>query len=395
MEFYQKYEDPVGPLLKSRLEDVVIEERFGTESKDKLKKLVSDLLSAEMQLVSVGALIDQVKHLTKTAFFDEAVDKIIEAKERGKFTAFMLSQLVDQAKQLGSTKMETRRYLAEVDKRIERRARVDGKKVPMLLIDPIDESIKGLDRGQLGLVMAPPSGGKGLSLIWFTVAYALQKLNVVHLSLEDPKSLVEDRLDASITGIPLNKLRHLPNRFKKRFKRLRKRFNGKIRLIDGTGDEEWTVTRLDKLHDRLCKEGFIPDAYIIDYDEYLTAEEKFKGDSARRMEFDYIYKRLVRFAAKHKVILWIAAQTVRKTELQKVITGKDVAEDFSKIRKAFMVMAIGRIKDYPKMRHLFIAKHRDDKAQFGVDILTDFDSAIFYDREATLEWARKERRKKE
>ena len=382
--FYEKYEEPVGSMLRSDAEDIALQERIGADGKRKLKLLLDTILGTKMENVSVKALEDRVKALKRTAFYDSAVDEILNAQDQDKLTAETLATLVERAnKELYSNGVVTRDYFNDIEGRIIRRKHWDeGHKYPWICIDPLDEKIKMLGRGQFGIFIGSYNSGKGLALIHVATAYLLQGLNVLYLTLEDPLDMVENRFDASLTGIPLNKLNNLPIKLKNRFLRMKRLMRGKIHIIDGT-DGGWSISRIEQEWDHLRQRGFVADAIIIDYDDEIECEKQFKGESARRFEFAEIYRRMRRLAVKTDTIVWSAAQTKAKGEKQKVIRGTDAAEDISKVRKAFLAIGIGQDKNMVDKKFLYVARHRGDRSRFGVTICTDFESAIFYDREAT------------
>ena len=131
------------------------------------------------------------------------------------------------------------------------------------------------------------------------------------------------------------------------------------------------------------REGFVADVIVIDYDDELECEKQFKGESARRFEFAEIYRKLRRLAVKLDVILWTAAQATRKGEGKRVLTMSDVAEDYSKVRKAFLGISIGSDPKVPALKVLYVMRHKDGRSRFGVEIMSNFASAIFYDAEAS------------
>lgn len=386
--FYEKYEEPIGAMLKSEVDDLA-GGKLGADSRQRLKELVLKIQGGKVEAVSVQALVDRVKSLRKTAFYDTAVEEMLTAHEEGTLSSNFIADLVERAnKELSADKIISHDYYDGLEKRIARRATDDSKRYPLSLIDPLDEKLQKLaGRGHLCLFMAPPNAGKGLALIHMAVAYALQGLNVLHITLEDPKEEVENRLDSCMTGIPLDKLKVLPNRLRKRWLRQRKHMRGKIKIIDGT-DGGWGVTQVEKAWEQEKREGFVADVVIVDYDDEIECEKKFKGDAARRFEFAEIYRRLRKMAAKLDVILWTAAQGKRDTEGRKVLTMKDVAEDISKIRKAFVAIGIGSVPDIDNMKFLYVMRHKVGRSRFGVKIMSNYAAAIFYDREATMRMRR-------
>jgi replicative DNA helicase len=393
--FWEKYEEPLGAMLQSEVTEAASKERLGAEAKQKLKDLVTKIQRAGAEAVSVKALVDRVKALKQASFYSNGVDEIIAAHEEGTLSAHLLQELVERAnRELTSNTTEVTEYFTELEKRIERRSLWDEKRSPMFLIDALDEKISGPERGHLAFFLAPPNAGKGLALIHMGQAYALQGLKVLHLTLEDPKDVVENRLDASMTGIPLDRLRVLPNRLRKRWKRARRHMRGNYRIVDGT-EGGWTIARMEQLLDQEKRNGFEADVFIVDYDDEIICEKVFKGESARRFEFAEIYRRMRQAAVKHHVIWWTAAQSTRKGEHKKFLTMTDVAEDISKVRKAFLAIGIGADPKVEDMKGLYVIRNRcGGRSRFGVEIMSDFASAIFYDRERSLRMRRLRDREK-
>ena len=384
LTFYEQYQEPIGAMLRSKVDELA-GRNMGAESKDKLRELITTIQSGQMELVSVKALIDRVKSLKKATFYDTALDEMLTAQDKGELDSELLASLVERAnRELSADQIISTDYFNEdeLKKRIERRELWHDNKYPLFLIPELDNKIKGIGRGHLGMFVAPPNAGKGPALLHMDVAYAIQGLNVLHITLEDPKEEVENRLDAILTGIPLNKLRVLPNRLKKRWRRASRRMHGRIKIIDGT-DGGWTITMVERAWENEKRNGFTADAITIDYDDELECEKQFKGESARRFEFAEIYRRLRRLAAKLDVIVWTAAQGTKATEGKKVITMKDVAEDFSKVRKAFLAIGIGADPKVANLKFLNVMRHRLDRSRFGVEVMSNFEAAIFYDVEAS------------
>ncbi len=392
VDFYTKYSDPIGGMLRHHAEDIAHQQKLGSEAKKKLAELINLVLGTKLEAVSVRALEDSVKTVRHQAFYEQAIEEIISSHETGKLSARTLEDLVERAnRELNASKIQSIDYFANLAKRIERREHfADGKKFPQLLIDELDLKIRAIGRGHTGLWLAPYSSGKGMALVHLDVAYALQSLNVLHITLEDPVDEVEDRLDASISGLLLGKLVKVPNKLKKRFERQRKLIHGRIRIVDGTA-EQYTPSKIERCWEQHCAEGFVADVVIVDYDDYVVCEKQFKGESVKRFEMDENYRRFNRFAAKRQIIFWTASQTGRAGEGKKLISGKEASEDINKIRKVFLAIGIGIDPDVENGKYLYVCRHRLDRSRFGVTIVADFARATFYDRAATLALAKKRR----
>jgi hypothetical protein len=396
LKFYETHEEPVGVLLRSEVDEIVLERRLGPETRKKLKVILDTIQGNKLDLVSVKALENRVKKLRRASFYSTAVDEILTANEKNKLSPALLEEIVAKANtELRDNSIVFRDPFGEgqLDKRIQRRlAWEEDHKFPLLFIHELDEKIKMIGRGHIGLFLAPYASGKGFALLHVAIAYAMQGLKVLHISLEDPKEEVEDRFDSNLTGLPKNRLSKLPNKLRKRFKRAAKVLKGNVRFIDGT-EGGWTVSRIQRAWELAKLEGFEADAIVVDYDDEIECEKQFKGESARRMEFSEIYKALRRLAAKLNVILWTAAQGNKESEGKKVVTGKFAAEDISKIRKVFVAIGIGTDPESAFVKHLFVARHRLDRSRFGVDIVTNFGESLFYDRKASFEYNRNKSKK--
>ena len=154
----------------------------------------------------------------------------------------------------------------------------------------------------------------------------------------------------------------------------------RLKIIDGT-EGGISVLRIEEIWERERNRGFTADVVVIDYDDEIKPPRK---QEERRFEFADIYRSLRTFAAQKQVIVWTAAQTGRKTENMKVITAAATAEDISKIRKATLAIGIGKGDWGENSRYLYVAAHKFDKMHVGCNIMGDFGSGIFYDREATM-----------
>jgi replicative DNA helicase len=383
VDFWEKYNDPIGPMLATEIADAVATAKINSAGQAKVKALIREVKDTDIEILSINALIDRVKQLHKTSFDETAMTELITAFEKGEFTASVLHGVIERAqKELHSNGMVSHSYFDGLAARMKRRAKWDASRIPKLLIEPLDERTPIINKGQFAIWLAPPSGGKGLALIHTSMNYAMQGFNVVHFTLEDNLTLVEDRMDAAITGIPIQRLKELPNRLRNRFEQMQKQIRGNLRVIDGT-DETYTVSRIENEVEELAREGFVADVVVVDYDEEIKCERKITGEGFRRFEYEEIYTRMRRAARKLNVIFWSAAQTVRAAEGKRIITMKDTAESFAKMRRVFQAFTIGYDPENPHIKTIYVAKNRLGRGKFSVDIVSDYESALFYDREAT------------
>lgn len=397
IDWWHEYREPIGPMLGVEVQNLIREGRvanvrIGQRQKEELRELVDRIRKGDTGLVAVEALEKRIIDYKTRQAKRDAIQKLLDYQEKGELTDDRFLRVIYEAtKRFGQTG-KIIDYETTVKKRIARRQREQLRKFPFLFIDPLDREVKTIPRGAVGLLIAKYKRGKSLGLTWIARAMALQGYNVLYFTLEDPQDTVEDRFDACMTGVPLKQLNERSNTFRKRFRRARKLLRGKIKIYDGT-EGGMSVARMEEVWERCRNQGFTADVVIIDYDDEIQPPEAYKSDSGRRREFADIYRELRRFASKKDVYLWTAAQTRRGKDDAYIVTGDEIAEDISKVRKVGMCIGIGaayKPRD-PKVgwnenngRYLYIAAHKWDKQKVGWPIMADMDRAIFYDQEATM-----------
>lgn len=381
LDFWHKHKSPIGGMLRTEIS--VYTEDHGTADKKKklLRKLVDRIHNQDP--VAVSAIEDKVLSYLKKKLLKDAVEKLIDLQAEGELT---VDSFQEEAKKLRDYSGRRRRGVTDFfsrksfEARQHRRAHAATQKRPLLMIDDLDSRTRMLGRGDIGLVVGLFKKGKSLLLSHIADAYAKQGLKVLFLTLEDPVEEVEDRMDANVAYMPINKLEKLPRKLRRRFKKFSKRIRGRIKIVDCT-DGNLTVREIDDIYEQQRDEGFVADVIIVDYDKEIKAHAKYRE---RRFEFEEIYTDLRQLASRKGVILWTAAQAKRMKESMKIITGDMVGEDIGKPQKVTMMIGIGQGTSHPKARYLFVAFNKRGKAQIGCEIISDTDRGLIYDREATM-----------
>lgn len=392
LDWWQKYREPIGGMLKSEIQEHIYQnkDKIGRKTKDKLLGMLEEIRSNH-SLVAVEALEHKVRVYKNRRAKQHAIMKLIEMQEKGELEGEQgdarFQRVIQETLENFKSDYKVTSFFSakELGHRILRRQQELGKRWPTLLIPEIDNHVRAITRKGLGLVLALYKVGKSICLIWIAHAMAWQGYNTLFFTLEDPKELVEDRLDALFTGMSMSELSERPHKLKRRLKKARERILGRIKIIDAT-DGGWTVARIEEAWEAERNRGFTADCVIIDYDDEIQAVGKYPGESARRMQFAEIYRDLRGFAARNELFVWTAAQTKRGSENRMIVRGGDVAEDISKIRKVSFCLGVGAGPSEWKSddaRHLFIAAHKFDKQHMGWNIMGSFAHAMFYDREAT------------
>ncbi len=391
LRYWDKYKHPVGDMLRTEVLDWTRKGSISEKRKQGLLDYVEKINKKE--LIAVDAIEDKVIAFKQEKLKSEAIQELIERQQNGELSNEAWLEICgDAVKNFSQTQFEVSDFFAnkELEKRLLRRGSWRDKRYPLLMIDPLDDRIKAIAPGHIGLAVAPWKRGKSLFLLHIALAYALQNLNGLFFTLEDPKEDVEDRLDAAVTSLPISRLHELPKKVKKRFQRFKSIIRGRVKVVDAT-EGGLSLKKIEEIWELERNRGFQADFIIIDYDDEISPP---KRRDQRREEFADIYRSFRQLCAKRQLLGWIAAQTKRKTEDKKIITGDDLAEDISKIRKVTLALSLGKGEWGDDSIYLYVMAHKMDRSHVGWNIMSDKNRMLIYDREKTLKRMKEERKKK-
>lgn len=385
LKFWQEYGSPIGGMLKVEIQDAARQLHIEGKRKEKLVDLV-ERINNEENLAPVQAVEQKIIDYKNRRAKEQAIRQMIDLQEQGQLTDERMAKIMSGLLRNFGEQYKVIDYMNSVEQRVARRRLDSVVKYPFLLIHPIDEHVRALSRGNLGMALAQYKIGKSLFLAWLANAYALQHYKVLYFTLEDPAEEVEDRLDAIFTRIKTRELGSSPDQVVERFNQQREYIKGDIRIV-AAEEGGMTVAKMETLWEQQRNSGFNADVVIVDYDDEIEPPQRHdkRTDASRRFEFADIYREMRRFAKRRDIFLWTAAQARRGKEQQTVIRGEDAAEDISKIRKVALCIGIGVYPDWgPNARFLYIAAAKFDTQRVGWPIMADPESATFYDAEETF-----------
>lgn len=380
LDHYERYREPIKDMLSAEILDHCRKNKLNGSGQVELVSYAKKLL--KKKVVAADSIADKIIQFKRERRKAAAVEEMIELQGRGELTDEAWLELSRKAIE---SMTENPYYVSdyfddeELSKRIDRRRSRSDNRFPFLLIEGIDTQVRAIAKGHLGLVMAPYKRGKSLMLIWIAVAYVLQRLNVLFITLEDPPQDVEDRFDACITNLPINKLQTMPKTLRDRFRYFKRLIRSRLKIVDRT-EHKTTVRDIEAIYEDERNKGFIADAIIVDYDDEVAASKK---NNERRLEMADIYRDFRQLASRRSVLLWTAAQSKRATAMKKQLGGDDLAEDISKIRKVAMALSLGAGDWGPDSIYLWVAAHKFDKQHCGANIMTDKKRMMIYDRVKT------------
>jgi len=240
-------------------------------------------------------------------------------------------------------------------------------------LDSDDVLEGGIGRGELGLLMAAPGGGKTMGMLNFAKGALFHGYNVSYYSLEIPLKKLNRRFDMSIAGMTKQELAANPNRAIKRINRASKILKSRLRTYHFPSGA-LTVPQLQAHIRQEMAFGFKPDVVFVDYDKLLKPYPGTeKAERHERIEQNVLYLRGV--ASELSVGMWSGHQLTRSRsqEDMDVRTMEDTAESFAVQHHADVSFTINQTLTEMRNRiaRLFGAKVRDGESSSVIRVVFD------------------------
>ncbi len=253
-------------------------------------------------------------------------------------------------------------YYEGYENRIARRRTMQDEAIPTLIKD-LDRAMNGgLRRKELGVLMGPPGRGKTLGLIHMAKAASLFGKSVVFYTCEMSEDRIADRLDSSLSGVPLRKLRSEGAEVSKKLKGL---VRPEKLIIKEWPMKKATPNMLRAHMDGLIGNGNRPDLMIVDYGDILASARKYQD---RRHEVASNFAELRAMGAEYDIAVWTGTQANRKSLSKENVTVDDIAESFEKVAISDVIIGLCQTgaEREDSMLRLFIAKNRDNPSVFSL-----------------------------
>lgn len=191
-------------------------------------------------------------------------------------------------------------------------------------VEPLDEQILGLARGDLGIIAAPAGRGKSAILINFAVNASMSGYSVLYITVADQgKDELAPRFDTCILEEPMPR-GATEMVLAERHKRAAKRLSGRLWLADYT-DRECSLIDIER-----AIRARQADLVIVDHADDVVSP--YSGDpTVTRHSLRVVYMALKKFSVKYNVPIWTASQASEFswtmpaagiTELAEAKTGK-------------------------------------------------------------------------
>ena len=261
-----------------------------------------------------------------------------------------ISKTINDALKLGSDNNFGYDYLTDFEERFKPRHRMP---VTTGWAEMDDITGGGLGKSELGVVIAPTGAGKSMVLVHLGVQALRAGKNVIHYTLELQDTVVANRYDSCLTGLPLSNIKD----FKEEIFEQVKGIQGKLIIKEYPTKSASTNTIKAHLA-KLKKRGINPGLIIIDYGDLLRPVVVRKE---KRNELESIYEEMRGMSTEFRCPVWTASQTNRSGLNAEVITMESISEAFSKCFVADLIFSVSRtIEDkQANTGRIFIAKNRN------------------------------------
>jgi replicative DNA helicase len=278
-----------------------------------------------------GAMMKSVK-LIKSSSFDE------------------ISKVIEEALKLGTDNNFGHDFIKD----FEERYTITARDPVSTGFERIDDIVKGgLGKSELGVVIAPTGAGKSMVLVHLGAAALKAGKTVVHYTMELQDTVVGNRYDSCISGVPLSDLFSSKNQVLLSIKDV----PGQL-IIKEYPTKSASTETLKQHIERLKKKGIDPDMIIVDYADLLRPT---RTSAEKRYDLESTYEEMRAIAQIYKCPVWTASQTNRSGLNAEVITMEAISEAFNKCFVADFICSLSRtVQDKQANKgRIFVAKNRN------------------------------------
>ncbi len=280
----------------------------------------------------------------------EALIKSVELIKSSSFDE--VAKVINDATKLGTDNNFGYDYVVDFEKRFQLITR-SAISTGWSLIDNITKG--GLGKGELGVGLAGTGRGKSLLLCHLAAKALEQGKNVVYYTLELRDTVVANRIDSVLTGIPIDDLPKLKDKVLETVKSI----EGKL-IIKEYPTKSAGISTIKNHLEKLKRSGFNPDLVIVDYADLLRFSGGFKVEE-KRHSLEGLYEELRGLAQTYQVALYTVSQVNRNSSEAEVVTLEGISEAYSKCFVADFIFSLARTAKDKQTNEgrIYIAKNRN------------------------------------
>ena len=362
MEYFEKYR------IQADYDD--LRDMIGDNEKDDIVKehlhgLIEKIQTMELEHQKRESVRDRAYEFFKSRKIKNTLIELAVDWKKHKYDG--LKTKLEDALKAGEPKDVGHNYMLDVESRLRKDYRS-----PIPALDGLDEKLGGgLAGGELGIVLAPPGGGKSMMLVRFATTALQAGKKVVYYSMELSEKVIGQRFDSCLNGVQLRDVWSFKETIKETIDKLALKEAGLIIKEFPTGKA--TVNNIySHLETLASNENFIPDVVLIDYADIMKASITY---SDKRHTLTGIYEELRGLAVEMKIPIWTASQTNRGA-MDKEKYGLDsIGESLGKAATADVVIGIGRTPDSKSENFATIGVLKNRNGQDGFYLDSVFDTS--------------------
>lgn len=378
-EHFTKYKASLSDIttLKQVLAQALKDKRLKESERPDVVARIKTLYSTSIDNPDFTA--ETVATFAKNKAIENAMMDSVDLFEKGKFAE--METMLQKAFKVGQMLAgEAYDYFAENDNRADFRDKVAKgliKKRGLPIGVPQFDNLlhhKGFGIGELTVFMAAAKRGKTMAIWDIGKRWALMGKNVLGITLEVSKNILGDRLDANISGVPMNKLEKHITDVKSKVQLAEMRA-GKF-LIHEFPTNSLRPMDVDMLIEDYRSQGIVFDAVVVDYLDIMAPNRWMPNDIANSKS---VWEDMRGLAQKYDVAMLSATQTNREGAKKTTVEDTDVAEDYNKIRIADLAMSINADDDELNRgeARIYFAASRNQRGKFSVVIKNNMECMQF------------------
>jgi len=321
-DYFIEYKSPPTMEVMSVKIKEIDNEMLRTQVVEHLKDSYKQLDAPDLEFVK-----EQTIKFCKNQVLKSAIMESVNLLARGEFEQIKMT--IDAAMKAGIERTMGHEYNIDIDDRYLESVR-NTVATGWDVVDDVADG--GLGKGELGVMVAPAGIGKSWALVNVGAAAVKAGLNVIHYTLELNEAYVGLRYDAVMSGIQAQELKYHVDEVKEIVGKLK----GKL-IVKYYPTKGGTVNTLASHIEKCRMQGFDPDLIIVDYADLLRGHGK-----EVRHELGNIYEDLRGLAGEQEIPCWTASQANRSALSEDIIGAEKIAESYSKIMTADLVISLSR-----------------------------------------------------
>lgn len=386
LKYYEKYRrQPDGVSLMRLILERIAKKQIRKDLVPEVKSAVRAVLKADIG--DRDFVIDEVGEFAKHQAIESAVLKTAEILSQRRFPE--IEEIMKKAFDVGASEDGGEYdYFEEIASRTQERIDLAAGLIKphgvSTGVSAIDSRLyhKGWGKRELSILMGGAKAGKTTALINFARNAAMNKENVLYITLEVSKKVVGDRMDAGFADIAMKLVGDSPHEINTKIKALQTNC-GVIKLHEfPTGTMR--PSDLRRLLSRYRAKGLKFDLVVVDYLDIMCPENRYNDEIANSKS---IWVDVRAIAQQEDVAMLSATQTNRDGFKASVAKAEHVADDFNKIRIADIVISINATEEERAKgeARLYFAASRNQEGGFSVFIKQDLAKMKFVTKVIRIE----------